>query len=266
MKQERLRMTTPGITPGTTTPIRVTVWHEHYHEKHKPEVSEVYPDGMHTVMQSAIEENLAQAVTVRTALLEQPEHGLSDEVLEQTDVLTWWGHARHGEVDDAVVEKVYRRVLEGMGLVVLHSGHYAKIFKKLMGTGCGLRWREANELERIWCVNPAHPIADGLASEYFELAHTEMYGELFDIPTPDELVFVSWFEGGEVFRSGCVWTRGRGKIFYFRPGHETFPIYFDKNVRRILANGVQYVAPRSDRAPYSLDAPNTKALSPIGRS
>jgi trehalose utilization protein len=149
-----------------------------------------------------------------------------------------------------------------MGLIVLHSGHYSKIFKKLMGTGCGLKWREAAELERIWVVNPAHPIADGLG-EYFELPHTEMYGELFDIPAPEELVFISWFEGGEVFRSGCCWTRGKGHVFYFRPGHETFPIYHDANVQRVIANGVRWAAPHKG-SPYSLAAPQIKKpLSPI---
>ncbi len=244
--------------------IRVTVWHEHVHDRENPAVKKLYPDGMHAVMKDAIEEHLGSAVTVRTALLEEPEHGLTDKVLAETDVLTWWGHCAHDRVDDAIVDKVHRRVLEGMGLIVLHSGHYSKIFKKLMGTTCSLRWREAAEKERLWCLMPGHPIADGLEDEYFEIEHTEMYGELFDIPTPDELVFVSWFEGGEVFRSGCTWNRGKGKVFYFRPGHETFPIYYHKQVRRILANGVKHVAPSRSSAPVRLDAPCIdKPLSPI---
>lgn len=242
--------------------IRVTVWHEHVHEKTSKAVQQVYPEGMHTVIKAGLEEQLGAAVTVRTALLEQPEHGLTQEVLDDTDVLTWWGHAAHNKVEDAIVERVQKRVLEGMGLIVLHSGHFSKIFKKLMGTGCGLKWREAAEKERLWCVNPGHPIADGLG-QYIELEHTEMYGELFDIPEPDELIFISWFEGGEVFRSGCCWRRGKGRIFYFRPGHETFPIYFDENVRKVIANGVRWAAP-SVGSPYSLAAPNIRTpLSPI---
>ncbi len=243
-------------------PIRVTVWGENVHEHKNETVGKIYPDGMHTVIAEGLREHLGQGVVVKTATLQEAEHGLTDDVLAATDVLTWWGHCAHGQVDDKVVEKVHRRVLQGMGIIVLHSGHYSKIFKKLMGTGCGLKWREAAEKERLWCVNPGHPIADGLG-EYFELPHTEMYGELFDIPTPDELVFISWFEGGEVFRSGCCWTRGKGKVFYFRPGHETFPIYFDANVRKVIANGVGYVAPRIG-SPYSVAAPNIKTpLSPI---
>jgi len=205
---------------------------------------------------------LRQAGQIPTPTSQDPEQGLTEKVLADTDVLTWWGHMAHGQVKDEIVERVHKCVLNGMGLIVMHSGHYSKIFKKLMGTGCGLKWREAAEKERLWCVNPGHPIADGLG-EYFELPHTEMYGELFDIPQPDELVFISWFEGGEVFRSGCCWTRGKGKVFYFRPGHETFPIYYDPNIRKVLANGVKYVARRAG-SPYSLNAPNIKdPLSPI---
>lgn len=233
-------------------PLRVTVWHEFRHDNPAAEhpnatCCKLYPDGMHAVMKSAIEEHLgsdSQGVKITTATLDQdPDHGLSDELLANTDVLTWWGHCAHGDVQDAWAQKVAQRVREGMGLIVLHSGHYAKPFKLLMGTNCHLKWREAAEKERLWNVSPGHPITAGLARDYIELEHTEMYGEHFDIPTPDELVFVSWFEGGEVFRSGCVWKRGAGKIFYFRPGHETFPIYYHPDVRRVLANAVRYVAP-----------------------
>jgi len=247
-----------------SAPIRVTVWHEHVHDRVNAAVKKLYPKGMHAEMKSAIQEHLGSAVTVRTALLEEPEHGLTDEVLANTDVLTWWGHCAHDQVDDAIVEKVHRRVLEGMGLIVLHSGHYSKIFKRLLGTTCSLRWREAGEKERLWCLMTGHPIADGLDDEYFEIEHTEMYGEFFDIPTPDELIFVSWFEGGEVFRSGCTWNRGKGKIFYFRPGHETFPIYYHKQVRRILANAVKHLTPSRCSAPVRLEAPCIDPpLSPI---
>jgi trehalose utilization protein len=229
-------------------PIRVTVWNEFVHEQTHAAVREIYPKGIHGAVADALVKHHGPAITVRTATLDQPEHGLTEKVLAETDVLTWWGHAAHDKVDDKIVARVQQRVLEGMGLVVMHSGHFSKIFKALMGTGCALRWREAGEKERLWIVNPGHPIADGLTGEYFELAHTEMYGEFFDIPAPDELIFISWFEGGEVFRSGCTFTRGKGKVFYFRPGHETFPIYHDKNVQRVLANAVKWAAPTG--SPY----------------
>jgi trehalose utilization protein len=225
------------------SPLRVTIWNEFIHERTNRVVGEIYPDGIHAVLRQALREQLGEEVQIRTATLDEPEHGLAEEVLEQTDVLTWWGHAAHERVADEIVDRVQRRVLQGMGLLALHSAHASKIFRRLMGTGCMLRWREAAERERLWIVDPGHPIAAGLDGECFELAQTEMYGEFFDIPAPDELVFISWFEGGEVFRSGCTFRRGKGKIFYFRPGHETFPIYYDVNVRRVIANAVRWAAP-----------------------
>lgn len=250
---------------SASSPINVTVWNEYVHEKSKPEVACHYPDGIHQVIADALEKSLGPLVNVRTATLEQPEHGLTDDVLAATDVILWWGHAAHDQVDDAIVAKLQRRVLEGMGLLVLHSGHLSKIFRTLMGTSCMLRWREAGERERLWIVSPGHPIVEGIEDEYFELPATEMYGEYFDIPQPDELLMISWFEGGEVFRSGCTFRRGKGRVFYFRPGHETYPIYHDAHVQRILANAVQWARPT--QGPVRLDGRNIQQpLSPIVRS
>ncbi|MGC8970605.1 MAG: ThuA domain-containing protein [bacterium] len=220
--------------------IRVTVWNEFRHEKIHEEVKKVYPNGIHNVIAEFLKKQ--PGIEVKTATLDEPEHGLTQEVLDNTDVLIWWGHMAHNEVNDEIVERVYNRVLNGMGLIVLHSGHLSKIFRKLMGTSCMLKWREAGEKERIWVLEPGHPIAEGLG-EYFEIPHTEMYGERFDIPKPDELVFISWFKGGEVFRSGCCFYRGKGKIFYFRPGHETFPIYYQPEVQKVIYNAVKWAAP-----------------------
>ena len=235
---------------------RVTVWTEHRQERSDDAVRAVYPNGIG----SAIAEGLTAAgLDVRTATLDEPEHGLTEAVLAETDVLTWWGHIAHGEVEEAIVDRVQRRVLDGMGLIVLHSGHHSKIFRRLMGTSCDLKWREAGERERLWVVDPAHPIAEGLG-ESFLLAEEEMYGEHFDIPAPDQLVFVSWFQGGEVFRSGCCFTRGRGRIFYFRPGHETYPTYFGPDVRRVIANAAHWAAgPSGDQPTYG----NRRPLEPI---
>jgi len=221
--------------------IRVTVWNEYLHEKSDPKVAKVYPDGIHAVIAEYLSGQ--PGFEVRAATLDEPEHGLSEEVLNRTDVLIWWGHMAHDKVSDTVVDRVYRRVvLEGMGLIVLHSGHFSKIFRRLMGTTCDLKWREVGERERLWVVARGHPIADGIG-DYFELQHTEMYGEPFDIPPPDELIFISWFQGGEVFRSGCCFYRGTGKVFYFRPGHETLPIYYDENVQKVISNAVRWTAP-----------------------
>lgn len=219
--------------------LQVTVWNENRHEQKNPIVREIYPEGIHGAIASFLREEQFQ---VRTATLDEPEHGLTDDVLAQTDVLIWWGHLAHHEVSDAIVEKVKQRVLDGMGLIVLHSGHFSKVFKALMGTTCDLKWREADEKERIWIVDPSHPITEGLG-EYIELEKEEMYGEHFDIPAPDQLLMVSWFEGGEVFRSGCTFQRGKGKIFYFRPGHETYPTYHQKDIQLVIRNAVKWAEP-----------------------
>lgn len=236
--------------------VKVTVWNEFLHEKEHEAVKAIYPDGIHNALAEGIR---SEGIEVQTATLEEPEHGLTEEKLNNTDVLIWWGHMGHDRVDDAIVERVHQRVMDGMGLIVLHSGHFSKIFKKLMGTGCDLKWREAGEKERIWTVNPAHPIAAGIP-EYVTIDHEEMYGEHFDIPAPDELVFVSWFEGGEVFRSGCTFFRGQGKVFYFRPGHETHPTYYHPQVLQIIRNGVLWAAPSGAGKPVR---GNHQPLEPI---
>jgi trehalose utilization protein len=226
--------------------IRVTVWNEYRHEKTHEEVAKCYPNGIHGAIAEYLSE---QGLDVKTATLDEPEHGLTDEVLDNTDVLTWWGHMAHRDVDDAIVEKVKQRVLAGkLGLVVLHSGHMSKLFKSLMGTTCDLKWHEIAEKERIWVVEKAHPIAEGLP-DYFELEHEEMYGEHFGIPAPDELVFLGWFESGYVFRSGCCFYRGNGRIFYFQPGHETYPNFYDANVRKVIYNAVRWAAPKFHAPP-----------------
>lgn len=223
--------------------IRVTIWNEFRHERRNPEVAAIYPDGIHRAIADGLKPD--DSLKVRTATLDEPEHGLTDEALASTDVLVWWGHLAHGEVRDDIVEKVRSRVLDGMGLIVLHSGHGSKIFERLLGTKTGsLKWRDEGEKERLWVIEHGHPIAEGLG-EYIEIPKEEMYGERFEIPAPDELVFISWFEGGEVFRSGCCYRRGKGKLFYFRPGHETFPIYHHPDVLRVIRNAVHWAAPVS---------------------
>ncbi len=223
-----------------TTLPKVTVWNEYRHEKQDSEIAKIYPNGIH----GAIAQHLRdKGLAVQTATLDEAEHGLTKEVLAQTDVLVWWGHKAHQEVEDEIVDRVQNRILrDGMGLIVLHSAHMSKIFTRLMGTSGHLKWREVGEKERLWVVEPGHPIAAGLG-EYFEIPQAEMYGERFDIPAPDRLVFISWFQGGEVFRSGCCFQRGKGKIFYFCPGHETYPIYHQPEVQRVITNAVHWAAP-----------------------
>jgi len=226
---------------------RVTVWNEFVHEQENDTVAEVYPDGIHGAIADALE---ARGFDTGTATLHEPEHGLTEDVLAETDVLTWWGHTAHDEVDDEIAQRVIEAVRDGMGLIVLHSGHFSKVFRGLMGTTCSLKWREAAERERLWVIEPSHPIADGV-DDCIELDEAEMYGERFDVPQPETLVFNSWFEGGEVFRSGCTYRRGSGRIFYFRPGHETYPVYHNEEIQDVIANAVEWAAPSDDRATSS---------------
>ncbi len=228
--------------------MRITVWNEFAHEKTDEAVKAIYPDGIHTVIADFLKE---AGYDVGTATLDMPEAGLTDEVLANTDVLFWWGHMRHGDVPDAVVQKVYNRVMEGMGMVVLHSGHASKIFQKLCGTPSGqLKWRESGDKEILWVIEQSHPIVQGVGEKII-LDHEETYGEHFLIPEPDELLFISWFSGGEVFRSGCTFKRGRGKIFYFRPGHESCPTYHNKDVQKVLINAAAWVyTPKAEPYKY----------------
>jgi trehalose utilization protein len=240
--------------------IRVTIWNEYRHEKEDAEVAAIYPDGIHTALATGLFGR--GDFDLRVATLDEPANGLPDAILAQTDVLIWWGHRAHDAVLDDTVDRVQRRVLDGMGMVVLHSGHHSKIFKRLMGTSCDLIWREANDKERLWVVNPAHPIAEGVGA-YIEIPEEEMYGEHFDIPEPDSLVFVSWFTGGEIFRSGCCYQRGSGNIFYFRPGHETYPTYHNADVLKVIANGIRWAAPVDRPRPvYGIEGP-TAPLEPL---
>jgi trehalose utilization protein len=238
---------------------RITVWNEYRHEKANPAVRAIYPDGIHAVVAKCLRG--AGFEQVRTATLDEPEQGLPAPLLDATDVLLWWGHRHHDEVSDALVDAVCRRILGGMGFIALHSAHFSKIFRRLMGTPCTVRWRVDGELERLWIVAPGHPIAAGLPA-HFELAKEEMYGEPFAVPPPEELIFLSWFKGGEAFRSGCCYRRGRGRIFFFRPGHETFPTYFDPNVQKVIANGVRWAMPDAVEArDYANE--RVEALEPI---
>jgi len=241
------------MTTTTTTadrPIRVTVWGEDRHEKVNPRVREIYPEGMHTAIADGVRALLGDAVTVTTRVLDDHEHGMTEETLAATDVLLWWGHTAHDEVADEVVDRIQRHVLEGMGILVLHSGHHSKIFRRLMGTTCSLRWRnDGSDRELVWTVSPRHPIAEGVPQPLV-IPGQEMYGEFFDVPDPDELVFISSFTGGEVFRSGITYRRGYGRVFYFSPGDEVYPVYHHPGVQRVLANGVRWAAPTRERESY----------------
>lgn len=223
--------------------IRVTIWNENVHERAEGDFGNLirgfYPHGIHNTLK---EELSADDLEITAVSLDMPEQGLPDDLLNNTDVLMWWGHCAHGQVDDKLVDKIQNRILGGMGLIVMHSGHYSKIFRRMTGTSCSLRWRECGEKERVWTVDMQHPIARGVPDS-FVVPNTEMYGEPFGIPEDAHVVFISWYEGGNVFRSGVTFRRGAGKIFYFSPGHETFPIYHNPDVVKVLGNAVRWAAP-----------------------
>ena len=233
--------------------MKVVVWNENAHEKEDPRITEIYPGGLHGYIASFLK---SDDVEVSTATLDDPDCGLTDEVLKETDVLIWWGHAVHDKVPDEVVERVHRYIMSGMGLIVLHSGHHSKIFKKINGTTCNLKWRDGAR-ERIWTIKPNHPIAAGIP-ETFALDCEEMYGEPFDIAEPMETIFMGWFNGGELFRSGCTWVRGNGKIFYFQPGHETNKSFQNENVQKIIKNAVRWACPIKKNLP--LECPQAEPV------
>lgn len=219
--------------------IKVTIFNEFRHEKEKESIRAIYPDGIHGAIKAGIEE---EEILVRTVTLDDPECGLTQEVLDDTDVIIWWGHMAHHEVPDEVAQRVRDAVHSGMGAIFLHSGHHSKPFRLLMGTPCNLTWREDGDRELVWVVNPAHPIAQGI-DRFIQLDAVETYGEPFSIPEPDELVFIGNYEGGEVFRSGCCWRRGNGRIFYFQPGHETYPIFHNPDIIKVIKNAIHWANP-----------------------
>lgn len=233
--------------------VRVLVWNENIHERKSETIRQIYPDGIHGAIADGL--RLYPDYIVRTATMDMPECGLDKETLDNTDVLIWWSHLDNKGLPDEIAKRVAQRVLDGMGFIVLHSAHLCKPFVSLMGTCCRSKWRENDEKERIWVIEPSHPIARNLP-EYIELAEEETYGERFEIPTPDELVFISWFSGGEVFRSGACCRRGLGKIFYFRSGHEAYPTYYRDDIRQVMANAVEWAKPSHGPKPTLGNLPN----------
>ena len=245
------------MSAGST--IKVTVWNEYKDRQKMPEVTSVYPDGLHKAIADFL--NRDGGISAGVSIITDAEQGLAEQILDNTDVLIWWGHLHHNEVEDALVKRVVDRVQRGMGIIFLHSAHQSKPFMSLLGTTGYLGWREANEKSRVWTAAPSHPIAEGIPSQFL-LEHEEMYSEPFGIPEPDATVFISWFEGGNVFRSGVTFQREYGRVFYFQPGHETFPVYHNPHVQRIITNAVKWAKPvvRVD----SRKCPKLDALEKIG--
>lgn len=219
--------------------IKVTIYNEFCHEKTDENVAKIYPQGIHMALKKGIE---SDEILVRTATLETIKEDLTPEILADTDVLLWWGHMKHSEVPDEIATMVRDEVQKGMGAIFLHSGHHSKPFRLLMGSTCNLSWRENGDRELLWVVNPAHPIVQGI-DRFVMLDNEETYSEPFGIPEAQETVFIASFEGGEVLRAGCCWKRENGKIFYFQPGHETFPTYYNENIVKIIKNAIYWAKP-----------------------
>lgn len=238
--------------------IKVTIWNEFKHEIEEPEVAAIYPDGIHKCIANFLSD--CPDMEVRTATLDEKDHGIPNEVLDDTDVLLWWGHCYHGDVSDDRVKYVRDRVYNnGMGFIALHSGHHSKPFKSIVGTTGNLSWgREQREI--VWNLKASHPIAAGIP-DHFELESEELYAEPFYIPNPDDVVFTSWFEDGYVFRSGCTFTRGAGKIFYFQPGHESVPTYYNEYVQKIIKNAIRWAKPNDFGYEILDDCPHLKKVA-----
>lgn len=218
--------------------INVTIWNEFRHEKTDDKVKALYPDGIHAYLKEALG---CDELNITLAALDDPDQGLPDDVLNNTDVLVWWAHMHHWEVSDELVKKIKERVFGGMGLILLHSAHYSKVIQEVVGMTGHLTWGDEVK-EVVWNVNPTHPIAAGVPT-HFVLPKEEIYGEPFQIPEPDEQIFIGWYETGHVFRSGCTWRRGYGKVFYFQPGHESVPTFHNEIVQRIIKNAIFWAAP-----------------------
>lgn len=232
--------------------INVTIFNEFIHERIEESVKSVYPKGIHIALKEALD---SDEFNVTTITLDDIKNGIDHKLLKSTDVMLWWGHAGHDKVPDEVATAVQHEVLKGMGMVFLHSAHHSKPFKLLMGTSCNLTWREDGDYELVWVCNPAHPIAQGIG-RFIKLEHEETYGEPFAIPEPQELIFIGSFEGGEVFRAGCCYRRENGKIFYFQPGHETFPTFKNPDVIKVIKNAINWAKPTYRVA--ELECPHVK--------
>ena len=233
--------------------IKVLVWNEFVHEKTEEAVKNIYPNGIHNAIADFLR---CDDIEVKTATLDDEECGLTQEALDNTDVILWWGHTAHNKVPDEIAMRVRDAVLSGMGAIFLHSAHHSKPFKLLMGTSCNLGWREDGDMERVWVCCPSHPIVRG-SGRYIELPHEETYAEPFDVPEPNRLILLGSYAGGEVFRSGCCYNRGNGKIFYFQPGHETFPTFYIPDVQTVIKNAVRWAKP-TYRAP--LECPHIEKI------
>lgn len=241
--------------------IKVTVWSEGLPEREVHAVKS-YPNDINNAIAAFLRNDPDLEITVRDISMD--ECGLSQEIIDNTDVLVYWSHLYNNKVPDEVANRIVSAVLQrGMGFMPLHSGLFCKAGSMLLGKcGAGGKYRECGERARVWVINRAHPITAGLEDDWFDIEYDEMYGEPFGVPTPDELIFITWFQGGEVLRSGMTWNRGAGKVFYFQPGHEEWPIYTEnKYVQKVITNAVKWLKPAGGPPPVGRG--EVDALEPL---
>jgi len=218
--------------------VKALVWSEFTEPK------DVYPKGIHGDIAEYL--NASGNVEAKVVQLSDPDQGVSQAMLDWADVLLWWGHQKHRDVTDETVQRIVKSVKEGgMGYFAMHSAHYSRGLIAILGTPCGLGSVGDGGAESISVVMPDHPIAKGVSD--FVVPRTEYFGEPFGVPEPEAVVFKSTFEKGDNiwFRSGCCWTVGKGRVFYFRPGHETYPIMRQPEVQKVIYNATLWSAKRT---------------------
>lgn len=222
----------------------VVVWSEGTAPK------EIYPNDINGAIAEGLKASpLMKDWDVVIAGIDDPDQRISDELLKKTDVLIWWGHKKHGDVKDALVDKIEKRVKEeGMGFIALHSAHFAKPNKRIMGTPCTFAAYVCDNKENVVSVAmPNHPICKGVAKT-FTVANDERYSDPYAVPTPDAvpLTAIQVRNDGtkEEAKMGFCWTVGKARMFYLQMGHETNPIYFDPEIRKVMANAVLWAAPK----------------------
>jgi trehalose utilization protein len=232
-----------GLAGAAPKKIRVLLWSE------QTEPRDVYPKGISGALADYF--NKLPGFEAKTATLNDPEAGLSDAVLSQTDVLIWFGHKKHNAVPDEAVDRVIKHVRErGMGFIGLHSAHYSKPLKKLLNaSGSWRSYVNHGKPEQMWIVLPDHPIAKGVND--FTIPKTELYAEPFQVPPPEAVIVEGTWESGHRSREVMTWTIGKGRMVYIRAGHEEYPIYFMPQMQRLVANSVEWAAWRTN-APKNL--------------
>lgn len=278
-------------------PLKVLVWDER-----QPAQKQAYREGLGARVARHLRG--CEGVEVTEALLDDPGQGLAS--LDAMDVVVWWGHVRHAEIETATALRVVERIRSGrLGLVALHSAHWSRPFVEAMAavareralaaltpgeraravvtesellprpfmapsyqerrspsvlykrppTGpvevrlvrpncCFPAYRGDGRPSEVWVKLPRHPIARGLPAT-FTIPQTEMYDEPFHVPDPDEVVLEEHWAAGEWFRSGSAWRLGAGRVFYFRPGHETYPVFENAWALKVVENAVRWAGRRA---------------------